>query len=155
MRLAQWILLFSAIAGIAVLVIIARRKQGMLENGLPPRIVCVDFADALTRAPANALPILGTGSLAPYIPHAAAGLDPLKTVVALAVIDPSSTFDDIRAGTLCIYSADWTKFRVMHQASSKDALGWIGSGLNNAHSEAFTRITQANFVGIVSKVYVW
>ncbi len=155
MKPTHWLFLLGAVIGIAVLVLIARHKQTVLERGLPPRVVCASAADALTQAGPGAIPVLGTGSLAPYLPPSAPGLDPLKTVVAYAAIDPTSRFDDIRAGTLCIYSADWTKFHVMHQASTRDSLGWIGSGLNNAHSESFARITPKNFVGIVARVYVW
>ena len=155
MKPAQWILLVSAVLGIAVLVIIARHKQSVLENGLPLRIVCNDQTDALKRAGGGAIAISGTGSLAPFIAAAPAGSDPSATVMAYAVIDSTATFGDIRAGTLCIYAANWTKLPVMHQASAKDSLGWIGSGLHNSRSESFARITPQNFVGIVARVYVW
>jgi len=155
MKPAQWLLLIGAVLGIALLVLLARHKQGVLERGLPPRIVCTDRAAALAQAGAGAIPVLGTGSLAPYVPAAPEGSDPLQTVMAYAVIDPAASFADIKPGTLCIYSADFTPYRVMHQASAKDSLGWIGSGLHNAHSESFARITPQNFVGIVGRVYVW
>lgn len=155
MKPTQWLFLAGAVLGIAVLVLIARHKQGVLERGLPPRIVCTNQVDALQQAGPGAIPVLGTGSLAPYIAAAPAGSDPLNTVMAYAVIDPAATFADIRAGKLCVYSTDWTKFRVMHQASSRDSLGYIGSGLHNARSESWARITPQNFVGIVARVYVW
>ena len=155
MKAGQWILIVGAVIGCAALMFLARHKQRVLLDGLPPRIVCASKADALTQAGPGAIPVLGTGSLAPFISAAPAGSDPLQTVMAYAVIDPSATFEDIRGGTLCIYDADWTKFRLMHQASAQDSLGWIGSGLNNAHSEAAWRITPQNFVGIVARVYVW
>lgn len=155
MKPSHWLFVVGAVIGLAVLLLLARSKQRVLERGLPTRIACTSQLDAQVQAGAGAIAVLGTGSLAPYLPHASPGLDPLKTVVAFAVIDPAATFDSIRAGTLCIYSADWTKFRVMHQASSQDARGWIGSGLNNARSESFARITPQNFVGIVARVYVW
>jgi len=151
----QWTLVVGAIIGLSVLVFLARQKQRVLERGLPLRIVCVDQSDALKRAGSGAIPIAGTGSLAPFIAAAPSGSDPLATVMAYAVIDSTATFADIRSGTLCIYAADWTKYRVMHQASARDSLGWIGSGLHNARSEAFARITPQNFVGIVARVYVW
>jgi len=155
MKPANWLFIAGAVVGLAVLVLLARNKQNVLERGLPPRIVCTDRAAALAQAGAAAIPVLGTGSLAPYVPAAPAGSDPLQTIMAYAVIDPAASFADIKPGALCIYSADFTPYRVMHQASAKDSLGWIGSGLHNAHSEASWRITPQNFVGIVGRVYVW
>lgn len=155
MKPTQWLYLAGAILGITVLVLLARHNQSVLERGLPPRIVCASRSLALTQAGPGAIPVLGTGSLAPYIPAAPAGSDPMATVVAYAVIDPAATFADIQPGTLCVYSPDWTKGRVIHQASSRDSLGWIMSGLHNAHSESFARVTPQNLVGIVARVYVW
>jgi hypothetical protein len=155
MKTANWLLLAGAAIGLVVLVLLARHKQGVLERGLPLRIYCADKLDALTRAGAGAIPISGTGSLAPYIPAAPAGSNPVETIVAFAIIDPAATYHEIKAGTLCIYSADWTKYRVIHQASARDSLGWIGSGLHNARSESNARITAQNFIGIVARVYVW
>lgn len=155
MKAGQWILIVGAVIGCAALMLLARHKQRVLLDGLPPRIVCASNADALTRAGPGAVPVAGTGSLAPFIAAAPAGSDPVATIMAYAVIDPSATFEDIRGGTLCIYSADWTKLHVMHQASAQDSLGWIGSGLHNARSESWARITPENFVGIVARVYVW
>lgn len=154
MKPAQWLLLICAVAGIALLVLLAKHKQTVLEHGLPPRIECANIADAQKQAGSLAIPIAGTGSLAPYIPASPAGVDPFTTIVAYAVIDPLLTYEDIKPGTLCIYTADWTTFRVMHQLSTKDHLGWIASGLHNAHSEASWRVTPKSFVGIVSRVYI-
>ena len=155
MKTAQWLLLLGAVTGLAVILLVSRHKQAVLKLGLPPRIVCADRLSALTLAGAGAIPVLGTGSMSPFIPSAPKGSDPMQTVVAFAVIDPAATFDEITIGALCVYAPDWTKNRVMHQAASKDAGGWIMSGLNNSSSEAFTRITPQQFVGIVAKVYVW
>jgi len=155
MKPTQWFLLAGAVLGIAVLVLLARHKQGVLEAGLPLRITCTDRLTAQTQAGPGAIPVAGTGSMAPYIPAAPAGSDPLTTIMAYVVIDPEATYSNIKLGSLCIYAADWTKFHVMHQASAQDSLGWIGSGLHNARSESFARITPQNFVGIVARVYTW
>jgi len=155
MKPTQWLLILGAVVGLAALVFLAIHNQNVLERGLPPRIHCKNQGDALLQAGHGAIPVLGTGSLAPYIPAAPAGSDPMVTVVAYAVIDHAATFAEISPGTLCIYAPDWTKGRVMHQAAARDSLGWIMSGLHNAHSEAGWRVTQQNFVGIVARVYVW
>ena len=155
MKLVQWIFLLGAVAGIAVLVLLARHKQRVLAVGLPPRIVCVDRLAALEQSGAGAIPVLGTGSMSPFIPPAPAGTDPMQTITAFAVIDSAASFADVRTGALCIYAPDWSRGRVMHQAASHDSAGWIMSGSHNAHSEAAWRVTPQNFVGIVARVYVW
>jgi hypothetical protein len=43
----------------------------------------------------------------------------------------------------------------MHQAAQIDAGGWIMTGLGNKEYENKERVTAANFVGIVSRTYVW
>jgi hypothetical protein len=98
--------------------------------------------------------VLGTGSMAPYIPASPAGSDPLKVVVALA--KPSiMPFTAIRKGDLVIYRPSWAKGCVIHQAAQKQGDRWIMSGLHNAHSESFEPVGEKEFVAIVDSVYVW
>ena len=146
--------ILGAVLVIAGLGILAWRAHRTLTSNLPPAIECRDEADARAKAGPGAIAILGTGSMAPFIPASLPGQDPRKTVVAFAVIEPA-TFYDIQAGDLCIYAADWTPGLVIHQAAQKDSLGWVMSGLGNARSEASWRVTPANFKGIVARVYVW
>ena len=139
---------------IAGLAIFAWRAQRTLTSNLPPRVDCIDKADARARAGAGAYAVAGTGSMAPFIPPALPGQDPLKTIVAYAVTEPA-TYADIQPGDLCIYAPEFHNGLVIHQAAQRDSLGWIMSGLGNAHSEAAWRVTPANFKGIVARVYVW
>ncbi len=137
--------------------------QRTMAAGLPPRTVCPTQIDALAQAGAYAkahgyrvTPVLGTGSMAPYIPAAPTGADPLATVMAYVVIDPAASFDAITPGALCIYRTEWSpRYSVLHQAAQRDGLGWIMSGLHNPRSESAWRITPQNFDGIVRATFVW
>ena len=156
MSTSRILLVALCVASLAVLLWLAWRMQRRLEIGLPPQEVCRNEADARARAGASAIAVLGTGSMAPYIPAAPPGFDPLKVTVALVTLRPAATFADIRAGDLCVYHAAWlVGSTICHQAAQHDADGWIMSGLANAHSEPSWRVTAANFVGIVGKSYVW
>lgn len=148
--------LISIIALCLILVTLlwlAFRSQQILEQGLPKRIMCDSRERALKLAGRDAIPILGTGSMVPYIP---ASPDPLNTIVAYAVCS-NGGYDDIRPGSLCVYRPVWaspTGF-VIHGAALKDSGGWIMSGLHNKQSESWARVTPSNFVGIVDRVYTW
>jgi len=152
---------------IAILLFLAYRSQRVLEQGLPARIVCASQADALAQASASGpltdhvsrltapIPILGTGSMAPYIPAAPAGQDPLKTIVAYAVVSGAG-YAAITHGKLVVYrTPDSPVGRSIHGAALQDSGGWIMSGLHNERSESWARVTPANFVAIVVRVYVW
>ena len=141
---------------LAAIIVVAKRKEATLVAGLPVRLVCADQAAALAQAgPAAAIPVLGTGSMAPYIPSALPGRDPLATIVAYAVLDTTATFAGLTVGALVVYTPAWAKGRVMHQAALHDAGGWIMSGLHNERSETWERLTPATYVGTVARVYVW
>ena len=152
---ARNILIGLLVVALVVILLVANRNQSVLEKGLPPRIVCTTEMDARVRAGAGAMMVLGTGSLAPYIPAAAPGKDPMKTAVAFAVLDAAAKFADVKPGTLCMYVPAWANGNVMHQAAQKDGDGWIMSGLHNERSEASWRVTEQNFKGIIARVYVW
>ena len=148
-------LVLALVLGLVALLIVSKRKQADLARGLPPRVVCASQGEAFALAGVGATPVLGTGSMAPWIPAALPGLDPRKTVVAYAVIDSAATFDGITTGALVVYFATWAGGRVLHQAAARDGGGWIMSGLHNDRSETWERVTAANYVGTVARVYVW
>jgi hypothetical protein len=147
--------ILGAIA-LALAIYLALRAQRTLETGLPPRIECAGQHDALVQAGEAAVPVAGTGSMAPYIPAAAPGRDAIATIVAYAKPRAGATFADIKAGDLVIYRAAWNpSHAIMHQAAQRDAAGWIMSGLHNSRSESWERVTAENFRAIIDRVYVW
>jgi len=149
-------LLLAVLAlGLVAVLALALRSERVLTAGLPLRIIVASEADAWTLAGPSAVVVLGTGSMAPYIPAAPAGADPLRTVSALVVLVSGASYSDIKAGSLCIYVPRWAGRNVMHQAAQIDAGGWIMTGLGNKEYENRERVTAANFVGIVSRTYVW
>lgn len=153
----------GALAALALVVFIALRNQRVLVDGLPPRVDCSGMVDARRLATAYAatyggvvLPVLGTGSMAPYIPPAPAGKDSRRTTVAYVVTVDRATYSDIRPGTLCVYRPEFeTTAFYLHSAAAEDGMGWIMSGLNNARSESWARVTPRNFVGIAAKTFTW
>lgn len=148
-------LVLALVLGLVALLVVSKRKQADLARGLPPRIVCASQGEAFALAGVGATPVLGTGSMAPWIPAALPGLDPRQTVVAYAVIDSAATYDGITTGALVVYFATWAGGRVLHQAAARDGGGWIMSGLHNERSETWERVTAVNYVGTVARVYVW
>jgi hypothetical protein len=156
-------LIIGCVALLGGLLWLAWSQQRTMEAGLPPREECGSMLDAWNRAQAYAakhggtvVPILGTGSMQPYIPAASAGLDPKKTVVAYCVTHPTKKFADVRRADLCTYHAEWLDGApVMHQAAEHDIGGWIMSGLHNERSEAHWRVTEANFIGLVAQTFVF
>ena len=155
MTLRRSILVALLALGLVVMLGLALRSERVLTAGLPLRIVVASEADAWTLAGPSAVVVLGTGSMAPYIPPAPAGADPLRTVSALVVLVPQARYADIKAGSLCIYVPVWAGRNVMHQAAQIDSGGWIMTGLGNKTYETTERVTASNFVGIVARTYVW
>jgi len=154
-NLKRSLLLAVLVLGLVVVLGLALRSERVLLAGLPTRVVVASEADAWTLAGPSAVVVLGTGSMAPYIPAAPAGADPLRTVSALAVLVSGARYADIKAGALCIYVPVWAGRNVMHQAAQIDGKGWIMTGLGNKDYENRERVTAANFVGIVARTYVW
>ena len=148
-------LVLALVLGLAALLVVSKRKQADLARGLPARIVCASQGEAFGLAGVGATPVLGTGSMAPYIPPSPHGLDPLQTIVALVALIPGATVADVKPGALCIYVPDWAGRNVMHQAASFSEGGWIMTGLGNKTYENSERMTGRNFVGIVARTYVW
>ena len=155
MTLRRSLLLAVLALGLVVVLALALRSERVLTAGLPLRIVVKSEAEAWTLAGPAAVVVLGTGSMAPYIPAAPKGADPLRTVCALVVLVPHARYADIKAGALCIYVPVWAGRNVMHQAAQIDSGGWIMTGLGNKEYENKERVTATNFVGIVARTYVW
>lgn len=143
---------------IAVLLFLAWSAQRTLEKGLPPKdtsaanraegfLLASDFA---TKNGGEIYGVAGTGSMAPYIP---AGLP--TDVVAYAVTRKDATIRDVVPGDVCLYKRDDAAYKglVIHGAATFTSAGWIMSGLHNSRRDIL--MTEANFVGIVAKVFVW
>lgn len=149
------LLVLGLVLLLAAILAVSKYQQRALVNALPVRIACVDENEARTLAGPGAVAVLGTGSMAPYIPAALPGRDPLQTVVAYVVIVPGATVAEVKPGALCIYVPQWAGSNVMHQAATFADGGWIMTGLHNREYENRERMTGANFVGLVARTYVW
>jgi hypothetical protein len=154
-NLKRSLLLAVLVLGLVVVLGLALRSERVLTAGLPLRIVAKTQDEARTLAGLGAVAVLGTGSMAPYIAAAPTGTDPLATVMAYVVIVQGATIADVRAGSLCIYIPEWAGRHVMHQAASFSEGGWIMTGLGTKTYENAERMTGRNFVGIVSRTYIW
>jgi hypothetical protein len=153
--------LWLGVLGLVVLgslVLLAWRSQRVLELGLPPREATARTAEeAMRQAFAWSIEhggfvfgVLGTGSMAPYLP---AG-DP-AAVVAYVVTAHDATFADVTPGAVCVYRRTDAAVSgiVLHGAALRTADGWVMSGLHNARSDI--RMTAENFVGLAARVFVW
>jgi len=154
-NLKRSLLLAVLALGLVVVLGLALRSERVLTAGLPLRIVAKTQDEARTLAGLGAVAVLGTGSMAPYIAAAPAGTDPLATVMAYVVTVQGATIADVKAGSLCIYIPEWAGRHVMHQAASFSEGGWIMTGLGTKTYENAERMTGRNFVGIVSRTYIW
>lgn len=154
----NYLILAGCLSVVAFIGFWAWHNQHSLEAGLPPRIVCKDMLEAFQQAVGTNLKVIrvaGTGSMAPWIPAAKPREDPMKTIVAFIVVNPKADFDSIVTGNPCVYTVTWNPNAIVHCAASKDAKGWIMSGLHNARSESDERMTKANFLGRVERAFVW
>lgn len=154
MKLSHILVLSLAVVGLGITLYITKNKQVRMERALPIPLKLPSKEDAMKVAGDGAIPVAGTGSMAPLIPPAPEGGD-LMGVVALAKIDPSLKYKDLTEGMLCVYKTTWSKYPVMHGASLRDRYGWIMSGLHNKHSEASWRMTEETFIGVVTEIYLW
>jgi len=153
--LKRLLLLALLVLGLVAVLGLALRSERVLTAGLPLRILAKSQQEAQTLAGLGAVAVLGTGSMAPYIASAPKGSDPLSTVMAYVVTVQGATIADVKAGSLCIYIPDWAGRHVMHQAASFADGGWIMTGLGTKSYETTERMTGRNFVGIVSRTYIW
>lgn len=153
----------AALAALIVSAVIYNRRMRAELPRQVERIECANQAVAYAQAASEVRAtggvlgsVLATGSMVPFLPACPQGRDPLQTVVAYSLTDPRLTYADVRVGTLCVYRyAPNHSLVIIHQAAQRDRDGWIMSGLANSRSESWSRMTADNFVGVVSKVYLW
>ena len=69
---------------VVALLLLAFWQHRAMASGLPPRVVCASPVEAYLKAGGGAIQVLGTGSMAPYIPAAPKGSDPLTTEIGRA-----------------------------------------------------------------------
>ena len=74
MNLQRSLLLGVLALGLVLILALALRSERVLVNGLPQRIVAKSQVEARALAGALAVPVLGTGSMAPYITRPQMGL---------------------------------------------------------------------------------
>lgn len=135
-----------AAVALSVLVMTNLERQHRAVAALPPvEYVTHEDMQALLVSGRKLVGVLGTGSMAPYIPKG----DPRK-IVAYAELE-GSDFGDLHVGDLVVYRS--ARGGVIHQVSSKDNDGWIVSGLNNKFYDA-TRVVRSNFSGRVVRTFV-
>lgn len=147
-----------AVVVVAALLALAWSAQRTLERGLPPRddtsrsqaaALVAANSWAITNNGGMVSAVLGTGSMAPYIP---AG-DPPSQIVAYAVTHGGATFYDVTPGALCLYRYGTGNIVAIHGAAKLSGAGWVMSGLHNANSDI--TMTRDNFIGIVARVFIW
>ena len=152
MNQVRYLLIGAAVIALIFAAVWWQRRQ--MVEALPERVVCQSKEDAYVKAGPMAFPVLGTGSMAPFIPPAPKGSDPMFTIVAYA--KPSNRpFEAMKKGDLVVYRASWAKGFIIHQAAQKQGNKWIMSGLNNSQSESFEPVGADQFVCIIEKVYIW
>jgi hypothetical protein len=91
--------------------------------------------------------VLGTGSMAPYIPE-----KDENAIVAYAGLDKSS-FSELKPGMLVVYKTGSGK-NYLHRLGQKTAKGFIVYGINNRKADS-EFVTPDNFIGRVAKVHVF
>lgn len=107
--------------------------------------------EAIGKATEYASKIQGTvHSIAPT-----GSMRPLLAAEDIVVIQKVS-FDSIKVGDVLVYQATWlppTAAPVIHRAVQKDSYGWIMSGDTARSTESQTRVTEANYLGSLVKIY--
>jgi hypothetical protein len=100
--------------------------------------------DEILREQANAVRVLGTGSMRPTIP---AGRH--DEVVAVAIYE-SRSMDSLKVGQCVIFTHPLGL--IIHQLAELTSSGWITTGSANMGYDTGT-VTQANLRGVVVKIY--
>ena len=152
------LVILAALAALAFTGWLVLGNERNLESKLPLRFAFISLDDAFLAATkyndafgGQVCCILGTGSMAPYIPAAPSKV---PVPVAYAVMRPPQSFESIKQGDLLVYRPSWGTGLAVHLAAQKTTSGWIMSGLANARSEAGWRVTEINYVGTVQAVFV-
>jgi hypothetical protein len=152
------------VVALILLALFTWRTTATLSDNLPPRTECANQDDANAKATEYAtkhgglvVRVLGTGSMAPYIPAAPAS-GQVTNVMAYAVVSRSpSGYAGLKPGQLVVYTPDGGNpgLYFIHVAAQKDGAGWIMSGLANKTFENRARVREDNFYGVASAVFVW
>ena len=149
--------LACAVLLVAGLLALAWSAQRTLERGLPPRDDSSRSQAAAKKAAEDwALlnnggaihPVRGTGSMAPFIKKTTP-----DDIVAYAVTQGGATWYEVTPGALCLYRYGSGNVVAIHCAAKLTSDGWIMSGLSNSRHDI--RMNEANFVGIVARVFIW
>jgi hypothetical protein len=156
-------LVAAAVVGVLLLLWVANRSSAALRASLPPKVTCLNASDAgmktliwaMENPGGRIVPVLGTGSMAPYIPAAPPGQNPMETVVAVMGAR-RVPFAEVKEGDLILYAADFSPGHpVCHVVAKKDQYGLVMSGINNEHTESWARVTEGNYLAKVVVVWVW
>ena len=136
------------LAGVGLALAAANLPGGGLaaKTALPPRFEVASEREARLLAGPQAVAVVGTGSMRPYIPASA---DPRK-IVAFAATEPTP-YDELKKGELVLYR--WKGGLVVHQIVARQGENWISSGLGNAHYDA-VHVTRQTYERRVVRVYV-
>lgn len=121
-----------------------KRNKTALESMPVPVWIERYEVDEILREQANAVRVLGTGSMRPTIP---AGRH--DEVVAVAIYEPRS-MDSLKAGQCVIFTHP--SGLIIHQLAELTSSGWITTGSGNIGYDT-GKVTQANLRGVVVKIY--
>lgn len=100
--------------------------------------------DEILREQANAVRVLGTGSMRPTIP-----VGRHDEVVAVAIYEPRS-MESLKVGQCVIFTHSLGL--IIHQLAELTSSGWVTTGSANMGYDTGT-VTQANLRGVVVKIY--
>jgi hypothetical protein len=137
---------FLAFFALALLVAQPSGSDLVAKSGLPPRYEVASEALARLLAGKQAVAVLGTGSMRPYIP---ASPNP-QQIVAIAVTE-LAPYEELKNGELVVFR--FKDSLVIHQIVAREGDRWISSGLANRHYDA-TRVSRETYERRVVRVYV-
>lgn len=152
----RYLTIALALFVMGLLLAAALHYQRSLSQDLPPRVLCLSQAEALRFAEEDrrrtgclVISVLGTGSMAPYIPAAGP-----TDIVAYVTTWPDAKMGNVTKGSLVLYRHAASPVGVtMHVAARQSGENWAMAGLANRESDIWMR--PQDFVGIVAKTYVW
>ncbi len=139
-------LIIIAILVVAFLAVATPAAFRFAKPSLPPRYVVKTEQEARRLAGQNAVIVLGTGSMQPYIPASGNPGD----VVAIATVE-RAPYDYLKKGDLVVYS--WDRMFIIHQIMARQGKSWISSGLNNAHYDG-PRVNRDTYHSRVVRIYI-
>ena len=136
------------LAGVGLALAAANLPGGGLaaKTALPPRYEVASELEARQLAGPQAVAVVGTGSMRPYIPGSA---DP-RQIVAFAATE-TTPYEELKTGQLVLYR--WKGALIIHQIVARQGENWISSGLGNARYDA-VHVTRQTYERRVVRVYV-